>query len=228
MGEKRQLRVLLVDDDKDILDLLEYNLRMEGFKVRTVAQSQDAIAVAHEFHPDLIILDIMMPHPNGIEICRELRSSPLFASTYIFFLTAMSEQYYKEAAYETGGDDLIEKIIGLRALTVRVKSVLRRRFVIRKRQTEISIGGLYLNRKQLLVSLNGISIVMSPPEFELLYFFAQNPRKVISSEALLQNLWGSEVFLYEASIDRYLQNIMKRTGNRIIKWLGEDRYVFSP
>ena len=112
MREKKHFRVLVVDDDKDILELLEYNLEKEGFTVKTIDESQDAVTVAKDFSPDLIILDIMMPHPNGIEICRELRSMKRFADTYIFFLTAKSENYYHEAALDTGGDDYIEKVIG--------------------------------------------------------------------------------------------------------------------
>lgn len=228
MEEKRPFRVMLVDDDKDILELLEYNLRTEGFKVKTVQNSGEAIASANEFRPDLIILDVFMPHPNGIEICRELRNSELFTDTYIFFLTATSEGYFEQVAYETGGDDFIEKLAGLRALTTRITSVLKRRLVIRKRQSEINLGGLHLNRKTLSVTLNGISIVLNPPEFEVLYFFAQNPGKVITAQTLLQNLYGSEVYLYESSVERYMQNIIRRTGDRLIKWVGGDKYVFNP
>src|ERR1700755_3275700 len=120
MGDKKPFRVLVVDDDSDILDLLEYNLAKEGFKVKTLDDSSRAVSVAEEFLPDLVILDIMMPHPNGIEVCRTLRGMKRFADTYIFFLTAKSESYYHEAALDTGGDDYIEKIVGLRALTYKV------------------------------------------------------------------------------------------------------------
>ena len=144
MGEKKPFRVLLVDDDQDILELLEYNLEKEGYKVKTLDDSNVAVSVAIDFSPDLIILDIMMPRPNGIEICKELRSLKRFANTYIFFLTAKSESYYQQAALDTGGDDYIEKVIGLRALTYKVSTVLKRRFVIRKSVPELQIGQICL------------------------------------------------------------------------------------
>lgn len=142
MSVKKIFRVLIVDDDQDILDLIAYNLEKEGFRVRTTTNSEEAISIAQEFLPDLIILDIMMPHPNGIELCKTLRSIPLFQNTVVFFLTAKSEHYYHEAALDTGGDDYLEKIIGLRALTYKVASVLKRNFVIRKRVPVLRVGNM--------------------------------------------------------------------------------------
>jgi len=223
MSDKR-LRVLVVDDDHDILDLLEYNLEKEGFKVKAVSDSFLAIDVARHFGPDLIILDIMMPHPNGIEICRKLRELKQFENTYIFFLTAKSENYYHEAALDTGGDDYIEKIVGLRALTYKVRTVLKRKFVIRKSAAELLIGNLRINRKSSSVSVDGAEIMLSRPEFEILFFFAQNPSKVISQENLLQNIWGSEIYLVDTSIEVYITNLRKKLGIDIIRYEGENRY----
>ena len=209
MGEKKPFRVLLVDDDQDILELLEYNLEKEGYKVKTLDDSNVAVSVAIDFSPDLIILDIMMPRPNGIEICKALRSLKRFAHTYIFFLTAKSDQ---QAALDTGGDDYIEKVIGLRALTYKVSTVLKRRFVIRKSVPELQIGEICLNRKANAVKINKQEIKLSKPEFELLFFFAQNPRKMISQENLLCNIWGSEIYLFDTSVDVYIQNLKMKLG----------------
>lgn len=227
MGEKKHGRVLVVDDDQDILELLEYNLSREGLKVKILDDSREAIDTAGSFEPDLIILDIMMPHPNGIELCRELRSMEQFQNTYIFFLTAKSENYYHEAALDTGGDDFIEKIVGLRALTYKVLSVLKRHFVIRKSIAELRIGGMKINRKTSSVTINSREIVLSKPEFELLFFFAQNPKKSISHENLLQNIWGSEVYLFDTSIDVYIQNLRAKLGLSIIQQTSNDRYRFN-
>lgn len=221
-------KVLLVDDDWDILELLEYNLEKEGFKVKALEDSYQAIAAAKEFQPDLIILDIMMPHPNGIEICRELRAMKRFEDTYIFFLTAKSESYYQEAAYETGGDDFIEKIIGLRALTYKVKTVLKRRFVIRKRVRELNVGELMINRRSHSVKVRDKEISLSKPEFELLFFFAQNPHKPISHENLLCNIWGSEVYMFDTSIDVYIHNLRTKIGERFIQLTDDRRFRFVP
>jgi two-component system alkaline phosphatase synthesis response regulator PhoP len=225
MGERKHFRVLVVDDDMDILELLKYNLEKEGFKVKTIDESHDAIAVAKEFSPDLIILDIMMPHPNGIEICRQLRSLKRFEDTYIFFLTAKSESYYHEAALDTGGDDYIEKVIGLRALTYKVATVLKRKFVIRKSIAELKLGNLTIHRKSTSVLVGDHEVTLSKPEFELLFFFAQNPRKVISHENLLQNIWGSEIYLFDTtSLDVYIHNLKKKLGINLIHRTGDNHY----
>lgn len=224
MSDKKPLRVLLVDDDWDILELLEYNLEKEGFKVKTLEDSWNAVDVAKDFSPDLIILDIMMPHPNGIELCRELRSLAQFKDTYIFFLTAKSDNYYQQAALDTGGDDYIEKSMGLRALTHKVSNVLRRRFVIRKSMAELTIGNLNINRRSSSVRIGNHEIVLSKPEFELLFFFAQNPRKVISQDNLVCNIWGSEIYLFDTSIDVYIHNLKKKLGLDLIHRTSDNRY----
>jgi two-component system alkaline phosphatase synthesis response regulator PhoP len=226
MGNKKPFRVMVVDDDKDILELLEYNLEREGFVVRTVENSEEAIAVAKDFIPDLIILDIMMPHRNGIEVCRELRSIRLFQDTFIFFLTAKSERYYHEAALDTGGDDYIEKIIGLRALTYKVSTVLKRKFIIRKSVKEVRVGNLRIRRRSRSVKIGDREIMLSQPEFELLFFFAQNPRKIITLENLLHNIWGSEIYLFDTSIDVYIQSLKKKIGIDLIRQMSDHRYRF--
>ena len=226
--ENKPGKVLLVDDDWDILELLEYNLEKEGFKVKALEDSYQAVKVAKDFEPDLIILDIMMPHPNGIEICRELRGMKRFEDTYIFFLTAKSESYYQEAAFDTGGDDFIEKIIGLRALTYKVKTVLKRRFVIRKRIPELNIGELTINRRSHSVKTGGKEISLSKPEFELLFFLAQNPNKLISHENLLCNIWGSEVYLFDTSLEVYIDNLRQKIGGKFIQITSDRRFRFEP
>jgi two-component system alkaline phosphatase synthesis response regulator PhoP len=226
MGETKPFRVLLVDDDPDILDLLEYNLEKEGYKVKTLDESSSAVRVAKSFSPDLIILDIMMPHPNGIEICKELRGMKRFEDTYIFFLTAKSENYYQQAALDTGGDDYIEKVVGLRALTYKVATVLKRSFVIRKSIPELQIGKLRLNRKSNSVLIDRAQVELNKPEFELLFFMAQNPDKIITRENLLCNIWGSEIYLVDASIDGYIQNLQSKLGVSVIQILAGHRYRF--
>ncbi len=145
MGKKH--RILVVDDDQDILDLLKYNLDKDGFKTKTVTNSEHGLIAAISFHPDLIILDIMMSGMNGIELCKVLRGKPQFKDTYIFFLTANSDQRIHELAVETGGDELIEKVIGLRELSSKIKAVLLEKWVIHKHKSIIRIGDLEIDRK---------------------------------------------------------------------------------
>lgn len=217
MGKRSKYRVLLVDDDKDILSLLKYNLEREGYQVRTNYRSVETISVARRFNPDLIILDIMMPGQNGIEICKELRSDDKFKNTYIFFLTAKSDNYLQVAAFETGGDDYIEKITGLRALNYKISSVLKENLVIRKREKIIRIGNMILDRGDLSITSGSRKVFLPKFEFELLFFFAQNPKTTISKDLLLHNIWGSEVYLVARSIESYVDNIRGKLGKEIIK-----------
>jgi two-component system, OmpR family, alkaline phosphatase synthesis response regulator PhoP len=226
MADQKLGRILIVDDDADILDLLKYNLEKEGFRIRTLVNSQKTISVAKEFSPDLIILDVMMPHPNGIELCRELRSIKRFQETYIFFLTAMSENYYQQAALNTGGDDFIEKIIGLRALTYKVSAVLKNRFVIRKSNAEIHVGSLKINQRSGTVRYHDHHVLLSRPELELLFFFAQNSNKIISLENLTRIIWGSEIYLSDSSVELYIENLRSKLGLNIIQKLNDNRFRF--
>ncbi|MFZ5970149.1 MAG: response regulator transcription factor [Bacteroidota bacterium] len=219
-------RILVVDDDRDILDLLEYNLEKEGFKVKCLDSSTGVLEVVATFQPDLVILDVMMPGWNGIEVCKRLRALPWFHDTYIFFLTARSEFYFQEAAYETGADDYIEKIVGMRALTHKVVTVLNKNYVIRKREQELTIGPLKINRRKGTVAVHQREIPLSKPEMELLFFFAQNPNKVISAELLQNNIWGSEVFATSLSLSGYVENLAKKMGDAWITVAGENKYRF--
>jgi two-component system alkaline phosphatase synthesis response regulator PhoP len=212
MKSKKTSRVLIIDDDKSILMLLAYNLKKEGYKIKTLHDSREAVEVANKFSPDLIILDLMMPHINGIELCREFRKLPQFQNTYIFFLTAKSESYYQEAVFDTGGDDFIEKIMGIRTLTNKINGVLKKKLVIRKGLQEFKIGNLILKRKSREVLDGNRELTLSKPEFELIYFFAQNPNKDISNKFVLQNLWGTESYQSEVSIDTCLRKLIKKFG----------------
>jgi two-component system alkaline phosphatase synthesis response regulator PhoP len=221
-------RILVVDDDPDIAELLQYNFEKEGYRVKTVEDSTLAIEAASQFDPDLIILDIMMPGLSGIELCRQLRKIPRFKETTIFFLTAKSEHYYHEAALDTGGDDFIEKIVGLRALTNKVSTVLKKNFKIRKSVSEVSIGHLKVNRRSLKAKVFGVEVPLSKPEFELLFFFAQNPRKIITSENLLGNIWGSDLHGMASTLDSYLESLSRKLGGKWIIAISEGKYRFTP
>lgn len=224
MKTEQKSKILLVDDDKDILDLLQYNLEREGYIVRSEINSLNSINTALEFEPDLIILDVMMPEINGIEICKKLRSDEHFQNTYIFFLTAKSEKHFELEAFEMGGDDYIPKMTGLRALTHKVGAVLKKRLVIRKSVNEINIGGLKIDRLTSQATYKDRSVLLSEYEFELLYFFAQNPKKVIAHESILNNIWGSEIYLLAKSIDTYINSIRKKLGVGLIAEVKEGKY----
>lgn len=224
MNRGQKQKILLVDDDKDILDLLQYNLEREGYNVRSERNSIDSYKTALEFQPDLIILDVMMPEINGIEVCKRLRSDEHFKNTYIFFLTAKSEKHFQLEALEMGGDDYIPKMTGLRALTYKVSAVLKKRLVIRKSVNEITIGALKINRLTNKVTYHDKSVLLSQNEFELLYFFAQNPRKVITQDSILHNIWGSDIYVLAKSVDTYINSIRKKLGAGLIAEVKEGKY----
>jgi two-component system alkaline phosphatase synthesis response regulator PhoP len=177
MATIRPFRVMVIDDDKDILDLLDYNLRKEGFRVKIIDDGRDAVEEANVFNPDLIILDIMMPHASGFDICRRLRTSTGFTEIYIFFLTALSDHHYQREAYTTGADDYIEKIVGLRSLTYKINTVLKNQYIIRKRQLSLQAGELLIDRETSSATQRGKTISLSPAEFELLSFWPRTPAR---------------------------------------------------
>jgi two-component system alkaline phosphatase synthesis response regulator PhoP len=221
-------RILVVDDDHDILELLAYNLEREGFIVKTLDRSTGVASECKAFDPELIILDIMMPDKNGIEVCREIRAIDRFRDTYIFFLSAKSERYYQQAAFDTGGDEFIEKIIGLGSLTFKIKTVLKRKLIIRKRFSTMRIGQLYIDRKSMSVSFGNREIRLSIPEFELLFFFAQNSRKIIKVDNFLLNAWGLSHYTPGNSIEVYVERLIEQLGSRWIYKVADGKYTLLP
>lgn len=213
-----------MDDDEDILDLLKYNLEKEGYEVKTLNGSAKVIRTAKKFCPDLIILDILLPGHNGIELCQKLRSKDRFENTYIFFLTASSNSH-QQTVYEEGGDDYIEKMMGIKSLLRRIGAVLKGDFVIRKRITNIQVGNLHLDRHTNSVSFKGNIFKLSKPEFELLFFFAQNPGKDIAIDHLVHSMWGSEPYIAEANVEGYIQSLKKKFGTGIIVQRNPHRYA---
>lgn len=220
-------KILIIDDDKDILELLGYNLKRLGYEVMMETNSQSAVQVAKAFKPDLIILDIMMPYVNGIEVCQRLRSLEDFRRTYIFFLTAVSDQKLQTRALNMGGDDYIEKKTGLRALSYKIGAVLRRQLTIRKSIKQIAIGDFVINRETSTARYKGKDVQLPRNEFELLYFFAQNPHKVINQDSLLHNIWGSDIYLLAKSVDTYVDRICNKIGGGLIARVDDQRYRFE-
>jgi two-component system, OmpR family, alkaline phosphatase synthesis response regulator PhoP len=217
-GDKR---ILLVDDDQDILDLLKYNLEKEGFHVRAINKSQKAVWSAERFLPHLIILDLMMPEIDGLKLCQELRSHPHLNNVYIFFLTAKSGSDFQDIVLSKGADDYIEKMMGIRSLMSKVDCVLNKRLTIRKRNNQIHLGSLELDRETYRVTFNHVVVDLNITEFEILYFFAQNPGKNISVDTIIESLSNTEIYLIEATTRLYIYNIQKKVGVDVIKSAGK-------
>jgi two-component system, OmpR family, alkaline phosphatase synthesis response regulator PhoP len=220
-------KILLVDDDPDIIELLEYNLKKEGYETASANDGIQAVEVAKTFKPDLILLDVMMPRQDGIETARQLRQLPDFKDTYILFLTARSEEYTEVAAFDVGADDYIVKPIKPRALVSRIKAVLRRDVQQTENDSVIEIGQLIINRTNYSVNNNGVNLVMPKKEFELLSFLAKHPNKVFNRDELLEKVWGVDVYVVERTVDVHIRKLREKIPEHYIKTLKGVGYMFS-
>jgi len=218
-------KILLIDDEKDILELLEYNLQKEGFEVKSTTDGKEGVEIAKKFRPNIILLDIMMPGQDGIETCRQIREIPELADVYVLFLTARTEEYSEIAAFETGADDYIVKPIKPRALLSRINAQFRREKQ-RNEDNAITIGDLIIDRNSYTVKVGGKQLVLPKKEFELLYFLAQNPQKVFSREDLLANIWGSDVYVLARTVDVHIRKVREKIGEGFIETVKGVGYKF--
>lgn len=220
-------KILLVDDDPDIIELLAYNLNKEGYEIASAIDGIQAIEVAKDFKPDLILLDVMMPRQDGIETARQLRQLPDFKDIYILFLTARAEEYTEVAAFDVGADDYIVKPIKPRALVSRIKAILRRDTQQVENDAVVEIGQLIINRTNYSVINHGNPLVMPKKEFELLYFLAKHPNKVFNRDELLEKVWGVDVYVVERTVDVHIRKLREKIPEQYIKTLKGVGYMFS-
>lgn len=221
-------KILVVDDEPDILELIEYSLKREGYMVYTAANGQDAITTAKKIVPDLIILDIMMPKMDGIEACRIMRNMPEFKNTFMVFLTARSEEYSEIAGFNVGADDYIAKPIKPRALISRINAILRRN----SKQEEVAdnkveIADLIIDRESFLVYRNDTKIVLAKKEFELLYLLASKPGKVYTRETILKNIWEDSVVVTNRTIDVHIRKLREKIGDDYVATVKGVGYKFE-
>lgn len=219
-------RVLLVDDDHDILELLEYNLGREGYEVMSTSDPVKALELVSSFQPSLIVLDVMMTGLSGFEVCTRIRTSQQGLEPFIFFMTAGEEKLQK-IAFESGGDDFIQKFAGLRTLISRVNLVLRRKFNIRKRQSTLRLGSLLIDREVGAVVSHNEVVKLNEPEFELLFFLVQNAKRSIPIKHLDAAMSGSDVFNNHPPIMQCLEVLMKKIGAGFITFTSPYRVRFN-
>jgi two-component system, OmpR family, alkaline phosphatase synthesis response regulator PhoP len=216
--DNQTYKILVVDDDADIVDLLQYNLQKANYSVAVAYNGLEALKVAQEFVPDLILLDIMLPKLDGVEAGRQLREMPETKDAYLVFLTARLEEYSEIAAFEVGADDYIIKPIRPRALLSRIQAIFRRdKEKSTQPQTTLKMGNLVIDRVSYTVTLNDEPIAFPKKEFELLYFLAQNPDKVFSRDELLQTIWGEDVYILSRTVDVHIRKIREKIGEDYIK-----------
>ncbi len=221
-------KILIVDDEPDILELIEYNLNKEGYQVFLAHNGQEAVAEAKKVLPDLIILDVMMPKMDGIEACRLMRTMPEFKNTFMVFLTARSEEYSEIAGFNVGADDYIAKPIKPRALVSRINAILRRNQPSEESaDNKLEIGDLVIDREAFLVFQSGEKVVLAKKEFELLYLLASKPGKVYTREAILKNIWEDSVVVTNRTIDVHIRKLREKLGENYVATVKGVGYKFE-
>jgi two-component system alkaline phosphatase synthesis response regulator PhoP len=214
-------KILLVDDESDILEFLSYNLRNEGFQIHTASNGREAVRFTAEFRPDLVLMDVMMPELDGIAACEEIRTTKGIENTLVAFLTARGEDYSQIAGFDAGGDDYITKPIKPKVLISRVKALLKRRRVKIEngesaKETKIVSGDLVIDKERYLVVKQGEEIVLPRKEFELLSLLISKPGKVFTREEIFDRVWGNNIVVGDRTIDVHIRKLREKLGSKYI------------
>lgn len=217
-----EFKILLVDDERDILEFLSYNLKNEGFEIHQASNGADALKIAREVKPHLVLLDVMMPEMDGIETCEEIRKIPELESTLVAFLTARGEDYSQIAGFEAGGDDYITKPIKPKLLVSKIKSLLKRTNFISfeensEESSKIVSGDLTIDKERYLVELKGKEIFFPRKEFELISLLISKPDKVFSREEIFDSIWGDNIVVGDRTIDVHIRKLREKLGEKYIK-----------
>lgn len=221
-----KIKILIADDEPDILEFLQYNLEKEGYEIFVAENGRDAIKLAKANHPQLILLDIMMPELDGIETCRELRNMPEFKNTLIAFLTARNEDYSQIAGFDVGADDYITKPIKPRVLTSRIKALLRR-FNTDGPDEAINLGDIRIDPEKYLVYLGEKPLSLPKKEFELLSLLASKPGKVFSRKEIMSKIWGNDIIVGDRTIDVHIRKLREKIGEDYFKTIKGIGYKFD-
>lgn len=226
--KNEDIKILIVDDEKDILEFVSYNLSKEGFQVETANNGLEGIEMAKKACPNLILLDIMMPQMDGIEVCRSLRALPQFNQTMITFLTARGEDFTQISALEAGGDDFIAKPIRPRVLVSRIKALLRRTERLDEdKGAEMKLGDLIINKENYSVHLKGEVIELAKKEFELISLLASRPGKVFTRDEIFHKIWGADVIVGNRTIDVHIRKLREKVGDAYIRTVKGIGYKFE-
>ena len=222
-----QEKILLVDDEEDIIEFLGYNLKKEGYDVTTTTSGKEAIEIAKKISPDLVILDVMMPEMDGIETCQELREIEGLKNTLIAFLSARGEDYSQVAGFDAGADDYITKPIKPRLLVSRVKAILRRKGAGAAGSETQEEGAIKIDREKYVVYKEGKEFSFPKKEFELLALLISKPGKVFTRDIILETVWGGEVVVGDRTIDVHIRKLREKLGDHYIKTVKGVGYKFE-
>jgi len=215
--KKKDIRILLVDDEQDILEIVGYNLSQEGYQVITASNGKEAVTKAKKELPHLIIMDVMMPEMDGMEACENIRKIPELSNVIITFLTARSEDYSQVAGFDAGADDYIAKPIKPKLLVSKVKALLRRLKEDENKEDILRVGNIEVNREEYKIMLEDREIVLPRKEFELFYLLASKPGKVFKREEILDKVWGNEVVVGGRTIDVHIRKLREKIGDDLFK-----------
>lgn len=224
--KKRDIKILLVDDEPDILEIVGYNLSSQGYQITTAENGVEGVKKAKKEKPHLIILDVMMPEMDGIEACEQIRKVPELSDTIITFLTARGEDYSQMAGFEAGADDYITKPIKPKVLVSKVKALLRRLKEEEKQDEVLKIGNLTINREEYKITIKGEELILPRKEFELLSLLATKPNKVFKREEILDKVWGNEVVVGGRTIDVHIRKLREKIGDKKFKTIKGVGYKF--
>ena len=215
----KEKKILLIDDEQDILEILSYNLKKEGYQVYTANNGNEGIAKAKEIIPDLILLDVMMPEKDGIETCQEMRQIKELQKTLIVFLSARSAEFSQLAGFDAGANDYIVKLIKPKVLISKVNALLQLTTQVAEQSKVIKIGELVIDKDNFKVTKNGENFLLPKKEFDLLYLLASNTQKVFKREEILDKVWGNDVIVGERTIDVHIRRLREKLGDDIIQTL---------
>ena len=204
------MKILIADDEPDILEIISYNLSAEGYEVICAKDGNEAVELAKKYIPSMIILDIMMPGKNGMEVCKLLRHLPPFKDTLIIFLSALNDEGTEIRGLETGADDYITKPISPKVLISKVNALFRR--VNKEPENIIQIEDLRIDREKYSVTYKNLPIVLARKEFELLALLASKSGKVFLRNEILGKVWGTEVIVGDRTIDVHIRKIRQKLG----------------
>ncbi|MGD1980438.1 MAG: response regulator transcription factor [Flavobacteriaceae bacterium] len=225
--KKEDIKILLVDDEPDIIEIIRFNLSQEGYQILSASDGLEALKVAEKHLPHLIILDVMMPNMDGIEACEQLRKDPRFVETIIMFLTARGEEYSYVAAFEAGADDYVTKPIKPKVLTSKVKGLLRRFKKNQKSENRLLFDGLVIDREAYKVILNDQEMSLPRKEFELFYLLASKPDKVFGRDEIMDKVWGGNVVVGDRTIDVHIRKLREKIGQHYFKTIKGIGYKFN-
>tara|TARA_B110000305_G_C19460159_1_gene653705 strand:+ start:3799 stop:4479 length:681 start_codon:yes stop_codon:yes gene_type:complete len=220
-------KILIVDDDSDILEILRYNLCLAGYNVKIAINGKEAIKKAKLFIPDIILLDIMMPEMDGIKACTQIKTIPKLSDTIIVFLSARSEDFTQIAAFDAGGDDYITKPVRPKILLKKIESILKRLKSVNNDKSTIELKNIIINRMEYKVVKDGVDIVLPRKEFELFYLLASKPGNVFTRYDIMNKVWGSNVIVGDRTIDVHIRKLREKVGNSYFKTIKGVGYKFA-